>query len=225
MRRVVITNPTIGIQNFSVTQDDYEKGVGTPSAFNLPVASGYILEILDYDKTGTIYSNFTTHGKTYPGYDSPNSPYTLVNYAKQNFSIVAGNNSVTITMVPITALPSITPPASITGSFDGSTTFTASASFPASGPFDASSNWTLLGGYTSTALIGMQSGMGASLTAIAPSPYVNGTFVSQYYLAGKFSIKSSLIKSGDGSNFNVVTAATAPITLTYNSGTITPPAN
>lgn len=220
MRRVIITNPTLGIANFKMSRD-YEIGGPAPEVFQVPIATGYVAEVLDYDKTGTVFSNFTTNGKTFRGYSTATTPNTLVQYGKSaTFAVVSGTNNVTITIGAFTN-PTLTLPASITGSFDGSTTYNVSATIPANGPFDPT-NWALLGGYSAASMSMLTSVNAASVTQTGPVPYSSGDFKTEYFLGGKFFLRESLQLPGDAGNFFSTTAATS-VPLSYASGTITPP--
>lgn len=220
MRRIIITNPSVpALQGVKWTVPDYVKGSATPS-FSLPVANGYLIEVLDYDITTTTFSNYSVGTRNILATSTTATPYTLVNNASANFNITSGANSVTITLAAVSN-PSVTPPASITGSFDGTTTYSASATIPA-GPFETAA-WSLLGGYTTGSLGSLETVNGLISSAVsAPSPFYAGSQVANYYLAGKFYLKASLTKSGDSTNFTYTsTPSTVPLSMT--SGNITIP--
>jgi hypothetical protein len=128
-RRVVITNPSLN-SGTSIFQQhlDYNKTAAPALNFNLPVANGYLVEVLDYTKVKTAFGSYTAaipwvpmnyhsgpkfgqfsgYGTLYVHHDSSATiatPYTMVSYGSTNLNLTETGNAGSVTMIPVGAAP------------------------------------------------------------------------------------------------------------------------
>lgn len=253
MRRIVATNPAIKDDQGKLIQftvADYVVGGATPS-ITLPVGTGYVVEVLDYDITGTAFSAYTTVGGN-GGYDGGPFPFRLISTAhpatstiKKPYVVVKYGKTTDVGGVAIAkgAATSITitvgsvakPTVAIGGGFGnistavgGGKTYKVAATFPAITPFDQSS-WAFRGSYdVASAPTGsiLQVVSGGTTSASQPSPtlFNQGVMMSNYSLVGEFSLNASLRKATDtGADF-VVQSQTTTVLLKSDAGSVTFPA-
>ncbi len=242
MRRLMVTCPSIvDDQNRIVqftTPADFMIGPGAPAApasLTVPVANNCAIELLDYDVVGNGFSNYTsvwtetlTNG-TFKNHSTPiaatetiTKPYSLVKYARQVMSIVAGGpNTVTLqtgtVTAPVTNVPAIT--ANMTSA--GTNTCTIGATIPVTTPFDPA-NWQYTRGYTANLASGNLSPKitTASSTLTSPLAFYNRALQTEYFVGFKFFLKDSLIRTTDAGAFYLVIP---PASVSLNSDTFTIP--
>jgi hypothetical protein len=223
MRRVIVTNPTVpalsGIKWYAAG-GDYKASLTSPG-FSLPVADGYQVEVLDYDVTVTAFSNYSFGARNIPASSETTKPYTLKFYKNQTFNVTATPGPVSVVLAAV-GTPTLTPPpANITTVLSGSATFDVSATIPANSAYDTT--WSVSGGYAPSSRATISSGTTPTITVASPSPvFNNGVRLADYYLAGQFYLKPSLLLAGEmASDFVVTAPAAAKSTLNLTSTSVT----
>ncbi len=181
MARLSITNPNCNGVNYKLIVDLTIPGT---ASISIPIATGFTFEMVTYTvataQTGT-FNNMEEYAVT------------------PNVAIVAGNNTITLTLVPITV--GLTVPASL----NSGQTYSAVYSLltPSTSPFQT--GWRLRAQTTNiTSVLHLTGSYSAtnSINMVAP---VNGNQPATVYFQSEFLIKPSLVKTGElSSNWSFV---------------------
>lgn len=237
-RRIVISNPSLNYQGkYYQVYKDFDRNNPPALTFSLPYSTGYLIEVLDYDKPTSVFTTYSAN--TSPAYvfsrmSSAKAPFKPTAYGKANFDFLSGGaTTVNITLRTVAnRLPTVTYNSASIPSVISGQTYSASISGAAfvnmsSTPF-TTDTWGFKEGLTVAAAdVAPIRNVSGSLTAYGlMGPFTLNNGVDSYYGIGTLYVKNSLLlRTGSATEpyntFINFTQPTGAVPVTVPGGTLT----
>jgi hypothetical protein len=240
-RRLVITNDKLNAGGYIFQKFvDYDRaGAAPPYTFDLPYANGYVIEVLDYTRSTSVYNKYSSisNTKLFAAMTSvrmittTKTPYGMTDYGRAEFNFTGAVTTVSIKLNTVaTRIPFLNYTGTVYSSITPGNVYSARVTFVnmTAAPFNPTL-WGLKEGSLAgvdTAYIKLASS--PTLSGLA-APYTMTESLDSYYGKAVFYAKNSLILRDPVSNapietfdsFLVYGPRSAPADIKIKGGTVT----